>query len=79
MVEWMGRNFDVFPGFQEIFAMRNIMLYSVLVANVHSFLEKSLLIPIWVPPYYIEDCRISGQMRPITKTYNPRRIQRFQN
>ena len=29
MVEWMGRNFDVFPGFQKFHAMRNITLYSV--------------------------------------------------
>ena len=30
MVEWMGRNFDVFPGFQKFLAMRKIALYSVL-------------------------------------------------
>ena len=30
MVKWMGRNFDVFTGFQQILAMRNITLYSVL-------------------------------------------------
>ena len=29
MVEWMGQNFDVFPGFQKFLAMRNIVLYSV--------------------------------------------------
>ena len=31
MVEWMGRNFDVFTGFQKkILGMRNNTLYSVL-------------------------------------------------
>ena len=29
MVEWMGQNFDVFPGFRNFLAMRNIALYSV--------------------------------------------------
>ena len=29
MVEWVCRNFDVFPGCQKIPAMRNITLYSV--------------------------------------------------
>ena len=29
MVEWMGRNFDIFPGFRKFLAMRNIALYSV--------------------------------------------------
>ena len=29
MVEWMGRNFDIFPSFQQILAMRNKTLYSV--------------------------------------------------
>ena len=29
MVEWMGWNFDVFPGSRKFLGMRNIALYSV--------------------------------------------------
>ena len=31
MIEWMGRNFDVFPDFRKFLTMRNIALYSVYI------------------------------------------------
>ena len=36
----MGRNFDVFPGFQKFLAMRNIVLYSVCTENGNSSFFK---------------------------------------
>ena len=50
MVEWMGRNFDVFPGFQKIHAMRNIALYSVF-SSAH---EKVRLLKTKANAYLLE-------------------------
>ena len=42
MVEWMGQNFDVFPGFRKFLAMRNITLYSVS-EEVHEQSQKMIV------------------------------------
>ena len=42
MVEWMGRNFEVFPSFQKISCyMPNIGLYSVAYSIIQRTVSKS--------------------------------------